>query len=310
MTKNIRFKANNLLNLSCPRRYVGSSPDTMIIVAGNVLRTVSIRLLKSLFSVSVCRILVSLTPAWITTAAMLSSPFRIAGICAETSRTQAPGKQCVRTLPSANVARTCRTMESPMITASRSVSRRGAKRVPGGDLEDRRGRGCRPGPGSCLLLLLHPGSVVSRRRSEGRLGRSRPGCTGPVQRNTQSRGGGSVLAARCILTPDLWASARDVSSTALHSLSWACFSTRSRICFSTASSSSCTEWSSNASSPALKGRHKSAIKASNSETMVMCVNRALAVLASLTGYKLIVDSGIKIKLVITRRSDCFCCRMR
>ncbi len=25
--------------------------------------------------------------------------------------------------------------------------------------------------------------------------------------------------------------------------------------------------------------------------MVMCVNRALAVLASLTGYKLIVDSG-------------------
>ncbi len=122
------FKANNLLNLSCPRRYVGSSPDTMIIVAGNVLRTVSIRLLKSLFSVSVCRILVSLTPAWITTAATLSSPFRIAGICAETSRTRAPGKQCVRTLPSANVARTCRTMESPMITASRSVSRRGAKR--------------------------------------------------------------------------------------------------------------------------------------------------------------------------------------
>ncbi len=75
-----------------------------------------------------------------------------------------------------------------------------------------------------------------------------------------------------------------------------CFSTRSRICFSTASSSSCTECSSNASSPALKGRH---IKASNSETMVMCVNRVLAVLASLvaaalavlTGYKLIANSG-------------------
>ncbi len=35
-------------------------------------------------------------------------------------------------------------------------------------------------------------SMVSRRRSEGHLGRSRPGCTGPVQRNTRSRGGGSV----------------------------------------------------------------------------------------------------------------------
>ncbi len=63
--------------------------------------------------------------------------------------------------------------------------------------------------------------------------------------------------------------------------------------------SSCTECSLNASSPALKGRHKSAIKASNSETMVICVNKVLAVLASLaaaalavlTGYKLIVDSG-------------------
>ncbi len=32
------------------------------------------------------------------------------------------------TLPSANVARTCRTIESPMTTASRSVSQRGAKR--------------------------------------------------------------------------------------------------------------------------------------------------------------------------------------
>ncbi len=59
----------------------------------------------------------------------LSSSFRIAGICAETSRTRAPGKQCVCTLPSANVARTCRTMESPTITASRSISQRGAKRL-------------------------------------------------------------------------------------------------------------------------------------------------------------------------------------
>ncbi len=32
------------------------------------------------------------------------------------------------TLPSANVARTCRTIESPMTTASRSVSQRGVKR--------------------------------------------------------------------------------------------------------------------------------------------------------------------------------------
>ncbi len=118
---NHSFKANSLLNLSCPRRYVGSGPDTMIAVAGDVLRTVSIRLLKSLFSVSVCRSLVSFTPA-----PTLSSSFRIAGICAETSRTRAPGKQCVCTLPSANVARTCRTMESPTITASRSVSWRGS----------------------------------------------------------------------------------------------------------------------------------------------------------------------------------------
>ncbi len=74
---NHSFKANSLLNLLCPRRYMG---------------TVSIRLLKSLFSVSVCRSLVSLTPACSTTATMLLSPFRIAGICTETSRTQAPGK--------------------------------------------------------------------------------------------------------------------------------------------------------------------------------------------------------------------------
>ncbi len=102
------------------------------------------------------------------------------------------------TLPSANVARTCRTMESPMITASRSVSWRGGEAVSGGDLEDRkrrRGRRCSPRSGSHLPLLLHPGSVVSRRRSEGHLRRSRPGCTGTVQRNTWSRGGGSVSSA-------------------------------------------------------------------------------------------------------------------
>ncbi len=87
------FKAKSLLNHSCPRRYVGSGPDTMIVVTGDVLRTVSIRLLKSLFNVSVCRSLVSLTPACSTTAPMLSSPFRIASISTETSRTRAPGKK-------------------------------------------------------------------------------------------------------------------------------------------------------------------------------------------------------------------------
>ncbi len=57
------FKANSLLNFSWPCRYVGRGPDTMIVVAGDVLRTVSIRLLKSLFSVSICSSLVSLAPA-------------------------------------------------------------------------------------------------------------------------------------------------------------------------------------------------------------------------------------------------------
>ncbi len=136
---NHSFKANSLLNLSCPRRYVGSGPDTMIIVVGDVLRTVSIRLLKSLFSVSVCRSLVSFTPACSTTAPTLSSSFRIAGICAETSRTRAPGKQCVCTLPSANVARTCRTMESPTITVTFLLVE-GGEAVSGGDLEDRKRR--------------------------------------------------------------------------------------------------------------------------------------------------------------------------
>ncbi len=48
---NHSFKANSLLNRSCPRRYVERGPDMMNVVAGDVLRTVSIRLLKSLFSV-------------------------------------------------------------------------------------------------------------------------------------------------------------------------------------------------------------------------------------------------------------------
>ncbi len=147
------------------------------------------------FSVSVCRSLVSFTPACSTTDLMLSSSFRITGICAETSRTRAPGKQWVYTLPLANVARTCRTMESPTITASRSVSRRGAKRLQVEISKTGGGGGdwISSGP---PLLLLHPGSVVSWCRSEGHLGRSRPGCTGPVQRNKRSRGGGIVSSVQ------------------------------------------------------------------------------------------------------------------
>ncbi len=193
----------SLLNLSCPRRYVGSSPDTMIVVAGDVWRTVSIRLLKSLFSVSVCRSLVSFMPSCSTTTPTLSSFFRIAGICAETSRTRAPGKQCVRTLPSANVARTCRTMESPMITASRSISWREVKRSrveiskTGGD-----------GGGDAVARVL--AHVFRCCCTQG------PWCPGAgVKDNLRVLGARGlcrethgvevvgVLAARCILTPDL-----------------------------------------------------------------------------------------------------------
>ncbi len=263
---NHSFKANSLLNFSCPRRYVGRGPDTMIVATGDVLRTVSIRLLKSLFSVSVCRSLVSLAPAWITTAAMLSSSFRIAGICTETSRTRAPGRQWVCTLPSANVARTCRTIESPMTTASRSVSQRGANRfrdemskTGGGEVVDwgldRVFRCCTQGP--CF-----PGAGV-KAICDDRV----PGARG-LCRETHGVEVVGVLAARRILTPDLWASARDVSSVAFRFRSWACFPSSSWIRLSTASSSSCTECSSNVSTPAHKGRHKSAIKASNSETML------------------------------------------
>ncbi len=208
------FKANSLLNLSCPRRYVGRGPDTIIVVSADVLRTVSIRLLKSLFSVSVCRSLESLTPAWITTAAMLSSSFRIVGICAETSRTQAPGKQWECTLPSGNVARTCRTIESPR--TPRRIPSRGEERsgFRWRSWRPWRGRDRRPGPGS-RLLLLHPGSGV-KDIWEDRV----PGARG-LCRETHGVEVVEVLAARCILTPDLWASARDVSSVALRSLSWA-----------------------------------------------------------------------------------------
>ncbi len=75
----------------------------------------------------------------------------------------------------------------------------GSEVVPGGDLKGlrwQRGRGPRLGLGSRLPLLVHSGSLASWHRSKGGQGRSRPGCTGPVQRNTRSRGGG-------ILTTDL-----------------------------------------------------------------------------------------------------------
>lgn len=56
---NAPFKAKSLLNLSSPRLYVGRGPYTMIFFVGILLRTVSIRLLKSLFRISVCRSLIS-----------------------------------------------------------------------------------------------------------------------------------------------------------------------------------------------------------------------------------------------------------
>ncbi len=89
------------------------------------------------------------------------------------------------TLPSANVAWTCRT--------SCSIWRRGAKRLRVEISKTRGGRGGEVVAQSldrvfrcCTQGLWFP---------EGHLGRSRPGCTGPVQRNTRSRGGGSVSSA-------------------------------------------------------------------------------------------------------------------
>ncbi len=144
---NHSFKAN----LSCPRRYVGRGPGTYDRHRG---RCVSIRLLKSLFSVSISFSLLSFTPACSTTDPTLSSPFRIVGICAETSRTRAPGKQWVCTLPSANVAQTCRTIKSPMTTASRSVSQRGTKLLRFGELEDWRRWG-RRSPSAAWICFFH-----------------------------------------------------------------------------------------------------------------------------------------------------------
>ncbi len=173
---------------------------------------------------------------------MLSSSFRIAGICAETSRTRAPGKQWLCTLASANVARTYQTMESPTITALRSVSRRGAKQEEisktgsdgGGEVVVR---------GLDRVFRWFPGAGV-KDIWEDRV----PGARG-LCRETHGVEVVGVFAALCILTPDLWASAPDVSSVALRSLSWACFRSNSPISFSTASTA--TECSLNVSSPAL-----------------------------------------------------------
>ncbi len=220
----------------------------MIVVAGDVLRTVSISLLKSLFSVSVCHSLVSFIPGCSTTDPALSSPFRIMGICAETSITRAPGKQWVCTLPSANVARMWRTMESPTITAPCSVSWRGAKqfrveisKTGGGGRREDISRLARVFRCCCTQCPWFPGAGVKAIWEDRVLG-ARGLC-----RKTHGVKVVGVLAASCILTPDLWASARDVSSIAFHFLSWACFSSSSWIFLSTASS--CTKCSLNVPSP-------------------------------------------------------------
>ncbi len=102
------------------------------------------------------------------------------------------------TLPSANVARTCRTIESPMTTASRSASQRGAKRfrdemskTGGGEVVarglDRVFRCCTQGP-------WFPGAGV-KAICDNRV----PGARG-LCRETHGVEVVGVLAARCILT--------------------------------------------------------------------------------------------------------------
>ncbi len=105
------------------------------------------------------------------------------------------------TLPSANVARTCRTIESPMTTASRSVSQIGAKRfrdemskTGGGEVVDRGldhvFRCCTQGP-------WFPSAGV-KAICDDRV----PGAWG-LCRETHGVEVVGVLAARCILTPVL-----------------------------------------------------------------------------------------------------------
>ncbi len=90
------------------------------------------------------------------------------------------------TLPSASVAWTCRTIESPMITASCSSLAERSEAVTGG--RSRRTGGEKSSTGAWIASS----TAAPRVLGEGHLGRSRPGCTEPVQRNTRCGGGGSV----------------------------------------------------------------------------------------------------------------------
>ncbi len=93
------------------------------------------------------------------------------------------------TLPSANIARMCRTMESPIAFRLAEES----EVVPGGDLKTgaRRSRGCRPGLGLHLPLLVLPGSVVKDIWEYRVLG-ARGLC-----KETHGVGGGSVSIVLC-----------------------------------------------------------------------------------------------------------------
>ncbi len=187
------------------------------------------------------------SPRWITTAATLSSSFRIAGICTETSRTRAPGRQWVCTLPSANVARTCRTIESPMTTASRSVSQRGAKRVPGWDVEDRGGEKSSPGAwiaSSAAAPRVRGFPAPEWRPSVTIASRVHGAC---AEKQHGSRGGGSVSSVLHTY-PGLMSVSPRCSSVLSVSSAGPVSPSSSRIRVSTASSSSCAECSSNVSS--------------------------------------------------------------
>ncbi len=119
------------------------------------------------------------------------------------------------TLPSANVARTCRTIESPMTTASRSVSQRGAKRfrdemskTGGGEVVarglDRVFRCCTQGP-------WFPGAGV-KAICEDRV----PGARG-LCRKTHGVEVVGVLAAR-YLFPQLGLLPKQLADPSLHGL--------------------------------------------------------------------------------------------
>ncbi len=163
------------------------------------------------------------------------------------------------TLPSGNVARTCRTIESPMTTASRSVSQRGAKRfwdemskTGGGEVV---ARGLDRVFRCCTQGLWFPGAGV-KAICDDRV----PGARG-LSREIHGVEVVGVLAARCILTPDFPAllsvsSAGPVSQAARGSVS------------PRPPAPAAPNAASNVSSLAHKDRHKSAIKASNSETML------------------------------------------